>query len=120
MPGVVGVQPSTPMKNQILEDIAAAPRLEHGKPVFDQSEWLRLPPPGGRCSVVPLSRSTLTELVRPCARNNFSPPVEARVLRRKGAQRGILLISKRSLLSFINGQPTPSRRAEATEGGEAA
>lgn len=106
------------MTNSTFEKTSSEPRLEHGRPVFDSYEWLRLPPPGGRCPVVPLSRSTLSELVRPCARNNYNPPVEARVLRQKGARRGILLISRSSLLAYIAQQPTPFRQEETEQDGK--
>ena len=77
--------------------------------VFDSSVWLRLPRPGSRCLVSGLSRSTLAELVRPCERNDYTPPVESRLLKRKGASRGVLLINRASLLAFIEGQPSPTR-----------
>lgn len=89
----------------------SAPRLEAGRPVHDQT-WMRLPRPVTRCSTSGLSRQSLAELVRPCARNNFTPPVEARLLKRKGSKRGILLISRGSLLSYINGLPAPGATNE--------
>lgn len=76
--------------------------------VFDNATWLRLPRPGERCPVSGLSRSTLAELVRPCERNGYRPPVEARLLKRKGAARGVLLVSKQSLLAYIDAQPCPA------------
>lgn len=53
-----------------------------------------------------LSRSTLVELVRPCDRNGFSPPVEAKHLRRKGTQRGVVLINRASLQEYLSGLPS--------------
>ena len=79
------------------------------KAVFDLQTWIRLPQHGARCPISGLSRSTLAELVRPCPRNEFTPLVESRLLKRKGAQRGVLLINKASLLGFINDQPAPAR-----------
>lgn len=93
--------------------VPVAPHLAGPRAVFDSTVWLRLCRPGERCPVSGLSRSTLAELVRPCERNDYRPPVESRLLKRKGAARGTLLISKRSLLDFINAQPAPTR-AEAT------
>ena len=71
--------------------------------------WLRLPSPRSRCPLSGLSRTTLTELVMPCARNSFRPPVEARVLKRKGARRGIVLIRRASLLAYLADLPAPTR-----------
>lgn len=76
-------------------------------PALDASIWLRLPRPGARCPVSGLSRSTLAELVRPCPRNEYAPPVDSRILRRPGTQRGILLINRKSLLEYIDQLPTP-------------
>jgi len=90
-----------------------APHLDGTRAVFD-SQWIRLPRPGNRCPLTGLSRSTLAELVRPCERNAYAPPVESRLLKRKHAARGVLLINRASLLAFIEGQPAPTR-AEATE-----
>jgi hypothetical protein len=88
-----------------------APHLEGRRPVFDQPTWLRLPRPRSRCPVSGLSRSSLVELVRPGPRNQFTPPVEGRVLKRKGAARGIVLVSQQSLLNYINGLPKTSETA---------
>ena len=95
------------MQETSFEPVASAPRLEGGRPVFDTSSWLRLPRPSSRCPVSNLSRSTLAELVRPCPRNGYKPPVEARLLKRKGASRGVLLISRDSLLGYLNELPPP-------------
>lgn len=93
------------------------PHLDGPRAIFDPAVWLRLPRPGSRCPVSGLSRSTLAELVRPCPRNDYAPPVESRLLKRKGAARGVLLINRASLLSFINDQPAPTRSdsLDATE-----
>ncbi len=92
------------------------PHLDGPRAVFD-SAWLRLPRPGSRCPVSGLSRSGLCELVTPCARNDYRPPVEARVLKRKGAARGVTLINRSALLAYLEGLPTA---AEALAGKEAA
>ena len=84
---------------------------------FDSSVWIRLPRPSARCPVSGLSRSTLAELVRPCSRNDFNPPVESRQLKRRGTSRGVLLLSRASLLSYIADQPAPTR-ADAGEKAE--
>ncbi len=95
------------MHTTTFAPVSSAPRLEGGKPVFDTASWLRLPRPGSRCSVSNLSRSTLAELVRPCERNGYAPPVEARLLKRRDARRGVLLISRESLLGYLNELPPP-------------
>ena len=73
------------------------------------SSWIRLPKAGTRCPVSGFSRTGLVELVHPSPKNDFAPPVSARVVKRKGTQRGVLLISKESLLSFIAAQPAPGQ-----------
>ncbi len=95
------------MKSTTFEPTSPAPRLIAGRPVFDQTTWLRLPRPGTRCPISGLSRSTLSELVRPCARNDFAPPVAARLLKRRDARRGVLLVSRESLLGYLNDLPAP-------------
>lgn len=99
---------SAPAKLAALA-VPVAPHLDGPRAVFDSSVWLRLPRPSSRCPVSGLSRSTLAELVRPCSRNDYSPPVESRLLKRKGASRGVLLINRQSLLDYINEQPAPTR-----------
>ncbi len=82
--------------------------------------WLRLPRPGELCPVSGLSRSTLAELVRPCPRNNFTPPVDSRLIKRPGTARGVLLIRRESLRIFIEEQPAPARPHAATVSAAAA
>ncbi|MCC6414604.1 MAG: hypothetical protein IT582_01670 [Opitutaceae bacterium] len=95
-----------------------APHLDnYGRPVFDSTVWLRLPRPGTRCPVSGLSRSTLAELVRPCERNDYRPPVPARVLKRKGSVRGVLLIPRHDLLAYLNDLPSPEALRPAEKGG---
>jgi hypothetical protein len=69
--------------------------------------WIRLPRPGDRCPFTGLSRSFLAELVRPCERNGYKPPVEAKKIDRNGSNRGVLLVNLKSLLDYINSQPSP-------------
>jgi hypothetical protein len=102
------------MQSTSFEPVSSAPRLERGKPVFDFATWLRLPRPGDRCPVSNLSRSTLAELVRPCPRNGYKPPVQARLLKRRDAKRGVLLISRESLLNYLNELPAPEAATSPT------
>jgi hypothetical protein len=64
-------------------------------------EWLRLPMPGGRCRFTGLSRSTLNELTIAGPANDGVPPVRSVVLRKRGALRGIRLISYDSLMGYL-------------------
>jgi hypothetical protein len=64
-------------------------------------EWLRLPVPGERCRFTGLSRSTLNELTIPGPANGGTPPVKSVVLRKRGALRGIRLISYDSLMGYL-------------------
>lgn len=66
-------------------------------------EWLRLPAPGTRCRFSGLSRSTLNELTIPGPANDGHPPVKSVVLRKRGALRGIRLISYDSLMGYLAG-----------------
>ena len=75
--------------------IAAAP-TENVRP-----EWLRLPAPGTRCRFTGLSRSTLNELTIAGPANDGMPPVKSVVLRKRGALRGIRLISYDSLMHYL-------------------
>lgn len=104
----------------ITDPTTSAPRLERGRPVFDTATWLRLPRAGSRCPVSNLSRSTLAEMVRPCSRNGYRPPVEARLLKRKGATRGVLLISREALLAYLSDLPPPESATSPTNVARAA
>jgi len=66
-------------------------------------EFIRLPKPGSRCPYTGLNRSTLSELTLPCDANGFSAPVKSVLLRKRGATRGIRLISFDSLIGYLNG-----------------
>ena len=66
-----------------------------------QQEYLRLPKVGHLCSVTGLSRSSLNELILPCASNGNNPPVKSIVLKKKHNVRGIRLIVKSSLLDYL-------------------
>jgi len=82
--------------NAILPPPPAAATGETSKP-----EWLRLPAPGSRCRFTGLSRSTLNELTIPGPANDGTPPVKSVVLRKRGAIRGIRLISYDSLMAHL-------------------
>ena len=71
-------------------------------PTAAKPEWVRLPAPGARCRFTGLSRSTLNELTIPGPANDGNPPVKSVVLRKRGAMRGIRLISYDSLMAYLN------------------
>ena len=79
---------------------------------------LRLPPPKGRCQWSAQSRSSLWELVAPCERNGFKPPVQAIYKRsHKYAQRGQWLIPAENLFRYLLGlsATTSKEYADAME-----
>ena len=69
--------------------------------IGDRPEWLRLPQPGQRCRFTGLSRSTLNELCIDSPVNGYSAPVKSIVLKKRGAMRGIRLISYDSLMAYL-------------------
>ena len=68
---------------------------------FEGPVWLRLPAPRTRCHYTGLSRTSLLELCAPCQRNSFQPPVVSKVVRKRGAIRGIRLICFNSLMTYL-------------------
>lgn len=80
---------------------SSTPPLPSVEPV--RPEWLRLPAPGARCRYTGLSRSTLNELTIAGLANDGVPPVKSVVLRKRGALRGIRLISYDSLMGYLAG-----------------
>lgn len=69
------------------------------------AQWLRLPAPRTRCRLSSLSRTTLCELIERRA-------IRAIKVRQPGAQRGVVLINRQSLVDHL-------RRLEAEQCGEA-
>lgn len=63
--------------------------------------WIRLPAKRERCPYTGLSRTTLFELCAPCQANDFRPPVQSTVLKKRYAQRGIRLIRYKSLMRHL-------------------
>lgn len=65
---------------------------------------IKLPKPKTRCPYSNESRTGLVELIAPCERNNFKPPVRAIYKRaHKYAQRGQWLIPTENLFSYLLG-----------------
>ncbi|ACB74531.1 hypothetical protein Oter_1246 [Opitutus terrae PB90-1] len=74
-------------------------------------EWLRLPAPGTRCRFTGLSRGTLNELTIPCPANDHKPPVRSVVIRKRGAVRGIRLVSYDSLMGYLDALAHPEAKS---------
>ena len=92
-------EPANGGKNTIEASAAAitatATNIQH-------PEWLRLPQPGQRCRFTGLSRSTLNELCIDSPINGYKAPVKSIVLKKRGAMRGIRLISYDSLMAYLD------------------
>ncbi len=84
-----------------MNAIMTLPLNSTSAPAVSKPEWLRLPAPGARCRFTGLSRSTLNELTIPGPANDGNPPVKSVVLRKRGAMRGIRLISYDSLMGYL-------------------
>ncbi len=79
-----------------------------------QPEYLRLPKPPLRCPVSGMSRSAINALILPTKANGFKPPVQSRVIKsHKHASRGTRLISRASLIAFIEAQSSGFQAEEA-------
>ena len=63
-----------------------------------EAEWLRLPRVGCRCKLTGMSRSSILEL-------GNRGLITIKRIRKPGATRGIVLVSKYSLLNFIESLP---------------
>lgn len=71
---------------------------------LSDAEWIRLPPPRGRCRLSGLSRTSLLQL-------GASGKIILKRLRRPGATKGIVIIQKQSLLDFLASLPVESELA---------
>jgi len=92
-------------EGQWAPTIEAMPTIAnvHNLPVgaTGRPEWIRLPSPKGRCPYTGLSRSVLYSLITPSAANDYKTPVKCAHLRRRGAERGVRLISYDSLMAYL-------------------
>ncbi len=77
--------------------------------------FIRLPQPGQRCPITGLSRSTMNELVLPSPLNDYRPPVKSRLLRKRGASRGIRLVDHASLIEYLRSLPETQSDEEGGE-----
>lgn len=83
-PEETGARRKRPPRLPSVEDIAAA-------------VWLRLPLPGHRCPLSGLPRTGVIDLIE-----RSQGKIRVARLHRPGARRGVILIEKSSLLSFID------------------
>jgi len=88
--------------------------VHEGQLLGGAPEFLRLPKPGTTCPFSGLSRSSLNELILPCAANNWKPPVRSFPLRKRGAQRGIRLIIWSSLKAHLYAQEAAGSKGPET------
>jgi hypothetical protein len=77
-------------------------------------EFLRLPPPGQRCTWTGLSRSAINELILPTPRNRHKPAVKSFCLRQRGAKTGIRLVDYAGLRAYIRAHAERGEQATAT------
>jgi hypothetical protein len=107
----------------------SAPAPDAGLDLRVTPIFIRLPLPGRRCPYTGLSRSTLNELLISGPVNGFKPPVISKLLKKRGAARGVRLIRYDSLMAYLDGladgaSPVtatgkfPSQRAQANSGPE--
>ena len=97
--------------NSVEHNDPAALKAPAACPV--RPEWIRLPQ-GGLCPWTGLTRSKLYELILPCAKNGFQPPVRSVCLAPLGTKKGVRLIHLASLLDYLHersecGEPSPER-----------
>jgi hypothetical protein len=84
----------------------SSPKLVPGGAVLPVPEYMRLPLPGTIDPVASLNRTALDKLTRPQQCNDYKPPVRSIIIRGgKGKDRGIRLISTKSLLEYLNSLP---------------
>jgi hypothetical protein len=76
-----------------------------------EAEWLRLPSPRARCRLTGLSRTGLNELIE-------AKLIKAVKVRKPGAQRGVVLINRASLLNYLAKLDAEQNGTTATEGGQ--
>jgi hypothetical protein len=86
-----------------MQEFMHAPKQAVSELTSVKPEFIRLPKSGNRCPHTGLSRSKLNQLVLPCKENDFKPPVESKVLRKRGTIRGTRLIVFDSLMEYLNG-----------------
>jgi hypothetical protein len=96
-----------PAQNQPLKANSQNDTL-HSMNMDQYPEFTRLPSKerGAQCDISRLTRSQMESLIRPQAWNNYSPPVESKVLKLGGIKRGVRLVRVSSLLAYLNSLPS--------------
>lgn len=108
-----GRSKQAPIKDQAELEVQLAGVLGRVPPL------IRLPRPKQRCPYSSLSRSGFYEIVAPCRRNNFKPPVPGNYLKSNPrAQRGIWLVSSERLFRFLLGLAPKPVADDAAAGAE--
>ena len=87
--------PKSPDKRYRLTPLTA-------EEIRDEPEFIRLPPPRGRCKFCGLSRSTLVE---------YLPYIRHARLRKEGSTRAIILIHLQSLREFLESRMSTPKLA---------
>lgn len=78
---------------------------------MSDAEWIRLPSPRTRCRLTGFSRTGLNELID-------SKVIRAIKVRKPGAQRGVVLINRASLLQYLAKLDAEQNGCVETEGGQ--
>jgi hypothetical protein len=76
--------------------------LTNGATSLRDSETFRLPKPKGRCPLSGLSRTSILE-------NGEAGCFKLIRLRKRGSQRGIVLVDTKSFLAWLRGQPAVTK-----------
>jgi hypothetical protein len=78
----------------------------NGTPSLRDSETFRLPKPGMRCPLSGLSRTTVLE-------RGEAGDFKLIRLRKRGSQRGIVLVDTKSFLAWLHGQPAVTKESQS-------
>ena len=82
-----------------------APAANGTTPLRD-SETFRLPKPSARCPLSGLSRTTILQ-------HGEAGDFKLIRLRKRGSQRGIVLVDTKSFLAWLHGQPAVTKEAQS-------
>jgi len=103
-PGVLTLEVPRPTLARLSERFPDGVNVLVCPPEALAPEFIRMPDetPGAVCPVTGLSRSKLRDMLI-----DAGARVNVRVLRKKGATRGVVLIHRQSLVDYINTLPRP-------------
>ena len=103
------MSPDNPIASDVAESFLRSDRHEESDAELTGilarvPPFIRPPKARQRCPYSGLSRTSFEELISPCERNGFNPPVRAVYRRaRKFATRGIWLVYSESLFKYLLG-----------------